>query len=206
VAELERQIVSKIESLHFPEEFHKFALKWFRKDHDQDAQKREAIISSQQKAYRACVNKIDKLIDMRAGEEITGEQFAEKKSVLLKEKERFQELINDTDHNVNRSVEIAEDLFTFISDAVEKFNTGSIATRRRILSALGSNRSLMDKKLFVNLEETLVPVQKLSGEVDEINKRFEPHKNDMTQEDFERIYSQSSVVSTQQDSNQRPFA
>ncbi len=64
--ELKRQIVAEINSLEIPPEFHSFAMKWFRAENNKEADSRNAIIKAQQKAYNACLAKIDGLTDMRA--------------------------------------------------------------------------------------------------------------------------------------------
>ena len=96
ITELKKQIVTTIEKLEIPPEFHTYALKWFRKKNEQDGQINTTIFASQQKAYDACIRKIHGLIDMRAGNEITVEEFTHRKEELTKEKARLEELIGDT--------------------------------------------------------------------------------------------------------------
>ena len=96
---------------------------------------------------------------------------------------------------ISKCVENAADMFTFIRDAVEKFKNGSFERRRMILVALGQKLLLKDKILSIDLENSLIPTQKLSFEVQEIHERLEPRKSLMKQEDFEQIYSQNPIVS-----------
>ncbi|MBU6426645.1 recombinase zinc beta ribbon domain-containing protein [Patescibacteria group bacterium] len=204
VTELKKQIIKKIESLEIPPEFHTYALKWFRKKNEKDVETNTTILSAQQKAYDACVRKIGALIDMRATNEITSEEFADRKTYLVKEKSRLEELLNDTGDRVNKQLQNADDLFTFLRDVVEKFNTKGFETRRRILSTLGQNLLLKDKILSIDWEKSLLPSQKLAGEVKKIHERLEPTKNKMSQGDLEEIYSKNPIVCAQLESNQRP--
>ena len=204
VTELKKQIVKKIESLEIPPEFHTFALKWFRKKNEQDAVTNSTIISAQHKAYDTCVRKINSLIDMRAAGEITAEEFADRKALLMKEKNRIEELFGDTGDRVNKQVQNADDLFTFLRDVVTKFNTGGYEVRRRILSTLGQNLLLKDKVLSIDWEKSLLPSQNLADEIRQIHKPLEPIKNKMSQGDFEELYLKNPVVCAQLDSNQRP--
>ncbi|MDE2172433.1 MAG: zinc ribbon domain-containing protein [Patescibacteria group bacterium] len=206
VTELKKQIIKKIESLEIPPEFHTYALKWFRKKNEKDAETNTVIISNQHKAYDICVRKINGLIDMRAAGEITLEEFTDRKTPLMKEKARIEELFDDTGDRVNKQVQDADDLFTFLRDAVEKFNTKGFETRRRILSTLGQNLLLKDRILSIDWEKSLLPSQKLAGEVKKIHERLEPTKNKMSQGDLEEIYSKNPIVCAQLDSNQRPSA
>ena len=195
VTKLKEQIVKTIESLKIPPEFHEYALKWFKKKNDQDGQATTTILSAQQKAYDVCVRKIHGLIDMRAGNEITTEEFTHKKELLTKEKDRLYELLNDTDGRVNKSIQVADDLFTFLRDAIDKFNNGGFEVRKRILSTLGQNLSIKDKILCIDWEKSLVSSQKLASEVRSIHERLEPRKRKATQSDIEQTYSKNPIVS-----------
>ena len=206
VTELKKQIVKKIESLEIPPEFHTYALKWFRKKNENDATANITILSAQQKAYDTCIRKINALIDMRAANEITSEEFADRKTSLSKEKNRLEELLGDTGDRVNKQLQNADDLFTFLRDVVMKFTDGGFEVRKRILSTLGQNLSLKDKILSIDWEKSLLPSQKLAGEVRKIHERLEPAKNKMSQGDLEEIYSKNPMVCAQLDSNQRPSA
>lgn len=189
--ELKRQIVQAIESLQVPPEFHEFAMKWFRKQNEKEAESRVTILTSQQRSYETCVKKLSALVDMRLAGEITAEEFAQKKSFLTREKVRLEELLSDTGRSVNRWLETAEDLFAFVRDAKENFEHGTLEVRRRILSTLGSNLLLKDKKLHIDLENALLPMQTVSKAVKAVHRRLEPLKKPINKEDFERHYAQS---------------
>ena len=66
-------------------------------------------MKNQQQEYQECLKKIDNLIDMRAGNEITEQQFKDKKSKLVQEKIKLQELLKDTDKRVDDWLERAEE-------------------------------------------------------------------------------------------------
>ena len=54
-------------------------MKCIREENEKESQDRNHILESQQQAYNACVKKLDAFIDMRAGGEITEEEFLQKK-------------------------------------------------------------------------------------------------------------------------------
>ncbi len=192
---LKKQIVQAIESVNIPPEFHSYAMKWFRKRNEEDTTVNTTILTSQQKAYNVCVKKIAGLIDMRAGGEISEQEFGEKKTLLLKDKSRLEELLADSGDRVSKQVQNADDLFTFARDAVTKFNKGPIDTRKRILSTLGSNLVLKDRILRIDWEKSLLPTEKLAHEVRKLHEGLEPPKTLMAQGDFDRMYSESPIVS-----------
>ena len=199
--ELEKQIVHTIGTLEIPPEFHSFAMKWFKHEHDKESTSRNAVLGSQQKAYNAAVAKIDSLIDMRANGELAEEEFRAKKEIALKEKARLSEAIGDTDRRVDAWLQVGDEMLTFIEHAQRKFNTGTLETRKRILSTLGSNLIIKDKKLSINLDETLFPMTKCSGDIKAIKERLEPLNTLEKQGQFEQMCSESPLVLPIRDSN-----
>ena len=192
--ELKRQIIAEIESLEIPSEFHSFAMKWFRELNQEEAQSRNAVVKAQEKAYKACLAKLDGLTDMRAGGEISPEEYAEKRALLVAEKERLAKDFQNTDERVDRWLQTADEVFTFVEEAKWKFENGGLEVRRQILSTLGSNLVLKDKKLMIDVDKCLFPLKKVSKEVKAIHARFEPLNTVEKQKDFEQSCLESPTL------------
>jgi len=173
---LKAQIMRLLDEIQIQTDVQEFASKWFRSKHGGQVAARNAIMTSQRAAFEECVGKINELIDMRAAREITQDEFLPKKTSLLKEKLRVEQLLADSSQQVDRWLETADEMFSFVLDAKKKFQTGPFETRRRILSTLGSNPLLKDKKLSIDLQNSLVPVKTLARVQGPISDRFEPPK------------------------------
>ncbi len=158
---LKEQIVAEIDSLEIPPEFHSFAMKWFQAENRKEAESRNAVVQSQQKAYKACLAKIDGLTDMRAAGEIGPEEYAEKKVKLLAEKKRLDGHYENTSERVERWMQTGDEMFTFIEEAKWKLEKGNLQVRRSILSALGSNLIIKNKILSIDREQCLFPIKKI---------------------------------------------
>jgi hypothetical protein len=193
-AELKKQIIAEIDSLEIPPEFHSFAMKWFRAENKKESGSRNAIVEAQQKAYKACLTKIDGLTDMRAGGEIGPDEYAKKKTQLLAEKERLSESFSDTDQRVDQWLKTADEMFTFIEEAKWKFTNKDLEVRRKILAALGSNLLIKDKKLSIDTEKCLFPIKKVSKEVRAIIAPLEPLNTVEKQGRFEQKCSESPTL------------
>jgi site-specific DNA recombinase len=165
-AELKKQIIAEIDSLEIPPEFHSFAMKWFRAENKKESGSRNAIVEAQQKAYKACLAKIDGLTDMRAG----GEQ------------------------RVDQWLKTADEMFTFVEEAKWKFTNKDLEVRRKILAALGSNLLIKDKKLSIDTEKCLFPIKKVSKEVRAIIAPLEPLNTVKKQGLFEQKCSESPTL------------
>ena len=70
-----------------------------------------------------------------------------------------------------------ERAFNFACHAKEAFTKGNIETKKKIAMALGSNWTLMDKKLRVSPSKWLVPIEKGYPALEREYFRFEPIKN-----------------------------
>lgn len=174
VQDLEKQIADILENLSIPPEFNEWAMSWLKQENHKEAGDRNTILQTQQKAYNECVKKIDNLIDMRAGGEITEQQFKDKKAKLIQEKIKLQELLKDTDKRVDNWLERAEEALMFAQHAKLAFENGSLQRKREILNALGSNLLLKDRKLRINLENCLLPMQRIHSALGKKKSRFEP--------------------------------
>ncbi|GAH75790.1 unnamed protein product, partial [marine sediment metagenome] len=130
--ELEKQITKILERIEIPHSFYRWAIKQLEKENKEELKDRNLIIGNQRNAYDNCVKRIDKLIELRMNDEITQDEFLKKKSELLKEKERLNNLINDTDGRITKSAEMAEIVFSFARDARKKFQTGTLDEKKQI--------------------------------------------------------------------------
>jgi DNA invertase Pin-like site-specific DNA recombinase/predicted metal-binding protein len=201
VKDLEDQITKKIASLKIPAEVHEFAMKWFRKENEKVGNERQDILKNAQNAYQNTMTTINGLIDMRARGEIDEENYRNRMESLKREKNRLESLTADIGNQAERWMTIADDAFTFVERALEKFEKGSPDVRRRLFMKLASNRTLIDKKLNVDVEETLVPMEIMRDEdirIRDATRTAEKSTNIRSLEDF---YLESPVMLPTSDLN-----
>ena len=199
-----RQIVAVLEGIRIPPEFYRWAKKWFRERHSEEVRSRDAVYDSQERTYQACVRKLDALIDMRAAGEITADEFAAKKSAAMQKKLRMEELLADTSRRQNLWLEVADDALTFARDAHVRFAEGSFEQRRRILAALGSNLSLIDRKLDFDRENSILALQEVASRVQDLDARFEPREVLENKGQIEHLYARCPTLLRGSDSNRQP--
>ncbi|MCD6318713.1 recombinase family protein [Candidatus Aerophobetes bacterium] len=192
--ELEKQITELLDKIEIPPEFYQWAIKQLKEDSKKEIEDRNKILENQKRAYKNCVKKIDRLIEMRMNDEVSEEEFRKKKKELLEEKVKLQELLNDSDNRVTKWIDKAETVFNFARDAKKKFEKGSLEEKRQILSALGSNLFLKDKKLRITVEKPFLLIEKAAKEVKVIHERLEPLKKPVNTEEIEKIYSQNPIL------------
>ena len=200
--ELKKQIVQVIDSLEIPPEFHTFAMKWWKSENGKEKESRDMIVETQQRAYRACLAKIDNLTDMRADKEIDAEEFLRRREPLFFEKKRLEALFAGTAQRIDGWMKKGDDMFAFIDGAKDRFTNGTLQDRKDILTALGSNLLIKDKILSIDIEKCLFPIKKVSKDVLAIKQQFEPINTLEKQGQFEQMCSNNPVVLPDLDSNQ----
>ncbi|MFC1802328.1 recombinase family protein [Patescibacteria group bacterium] len=201
---LKKQIVANLGSIEIPKSFHKWAVGVLKSQNEVESVSRDKILGNLNSEYNQIVKKIDNIIDMRAGGELTKEEFETRKNNLTTEKLRLSNLLKDTDQRIDSWLEKAERYFDFAENVTERFNNGDLEIKKGILFALGSNLLLKDCKITIYLSEPLKIIKKMSSEVKEINRMFEPQKSVENKRTLGDLYSQSPVLLRRQDSNLRP--
>ena len=93
---------------------------------------------------------------------------------MIQEKIKLQKLLKDTDKRVDNWLERAEEALMFAQHAKLAFENGSLQRKREILNALGSNLLLKDRKLRINLENCLLPMQRIHSALGSKKSGFEP--------------------------------
>lgn len=193
--ELEKQIASELAGLEIPVDFKDWALARLRDMNAQEVVDREHVYGGQRREYDACVRKIDNLIDMRANNELDEQEFRDRKTALLSEKERLQQYLRDTDRRVENWLDIAERGFNFAEKARELFaTTKDLEVKKGIFTALGSDFILKDRKLHITLDNLLAPIKKAAEAIRNQPARLEPFKNGVNQKENGPSYARNPVV------------
>jgi len=191
---LETQILEILNQIEIPAEFHDWAMNWFRKESEEEAESRNKILKNQQKKYNDCVKEIDGLISMRAKGELDEENYKRKINFLNQEKDRLQELLEDTDDRVNKLIVKAEKVFTLARDSKKEFETGNLDAKRRILQDIGSNLLLKDGKLHVSIQKPLIHIGQAAPVAWQLKRRLEPVKTGEYQAKLEELYSKNAFL------------
>jgi len=188
--ELESQILSVLGKITIPPQFREWAIKQLKEEHSKEEIDRTEITKAYRQSLDACTKKLDGLFNMRLNEEISAEEYAQKKSNMIKEKQKYEGLIADTQSRIETWFERAEDTFTFAQTAQQRFEAGTLEEKRYVLSCLGSNLVLTGKKLRIQLNKSLALIQDVAPEVQGIHRRLEPAQVTATIADWDALYAQ----------------
>ena len=194
-SELQKQISIILGQVELPNDFCEWALDILKSNNIIEAKDRTEIISTQRKEYDKILRKLDTLIEMRAGGDITDEEFTKSKTLFLEEKHRIEMLMNDVGQRADNWLDQVETYFDFAQNAKQTFDTtDSIEVKKGILMFLGSNLTLKDKKLNVALEKPLILIKGASLEVKAMYERLEPLKNAVVNTDMRDLYPLNPIM------------
>jgi DNA invertase Pin-like site-specific DNA recombinase len=191
---LEKQIDDFLSRLQIPPEFHEWAVEELKLLHEREKGDRNALIFNHRKQYEDCVAKLDKFAELLLADRISHEMYKIKETELLKKKQALNGLLNGDDKRIDDWLVRLESTLTFAQRAREEFQNGDIAKRRQILTALGTEHILKDKQIFIQTEEPLIVLQKMSTEEKKIRQTLEPQKDVANKEHIKKFYSKSSTM------------
>lgn len=127
----------------------------------QEESKASSSLSRQlQDKLKSFDDKLETLIDLYIGKEITSEEYQRKKAKLLNEKKDLQEKAGEIEKAGGGWLEPARAFITTCNQASSVAWQGNLAPKRDFLKILGSNFKIFDRTLLFTIEK---PFSLVSG-------------------------------------------
>lgn len=208
VKKLEDQIQEILQSIVIPEEFIKFAIEVIDNDVEGDTKKNREFIETYKRELHSLAKKNDKLMEMKLGDLIDEEEFKNKKSEYKKREFELRTLIEDFESKDSHTSTGVNDLLLFGRIAADAFQNATLEEKRIILSSLGSNLLIKDRKLQIQFEKPLSLLKDISSSVKgkRVKKdRLEPAQVVIKKGTYSYKDTINPLVLREQDSNLQPF-
>lgn len=180
---LQDQIEEYIQKITLPKEFITWALDIIKEEHQEILHEQESRQNDIDRQLVRLEDEYNGYMKMRASNEITDEEFKDKRSVFLLKKQVIMEERTSWSDDKNNWYENLENVFNFSENIHKVFLNGTDLQKKEIVFALGSNLTLIDKKLFISLTKPLLWVSELSEMVNSIMSTIEP-KNPLWEKDL----------------------
>jgi len=180
--ELEKQINENLARICISQQFKEWAIKYLHELHEKEAASQFEIIQSQQKAYQECVQEIDNLVKLKTapsnadGSCLSDEEYGRRRVELLKMKQKLEELLNDVGYQAEQRLKLCEQTFEFACAVQERFAKGDPKTKKAILTTMGSNLILKDKKLLIEAKKPFFILGNTLSHEDPVISPIEPEK------------------------------
>jgi DNA invertase Pin-like site-specific DNA recombinase len=180
VQKLESQIADILDTITIPENIKEWALEVLTLKATQTAADRAPIIESLRQSNTDCQLRLNNLLQLKIspqntnGELLSDTEFAEQRSALQREMEDIQRKIARVENDPDVWLINCAKTLNFACYAKKHFLNGTLKEKRAILSALGSNLTILDQKLSISLFSHFEFMQKMQQLIPAQNSRFEP--------------------------------
>lgn len=184
--ELEKQIDQVLASLTIDEDYLDLALEYLREHEELEFEREDKVKDSLRDAYDDIEQHIKQLNQeytspLNKGYDLyTPEEFKLEKTRMRKERAKLKQELDASETRVDNTLELSEKTFEFCTYARHHFNNGDLRTKRNILSSLGSNIVLKNKKVRIEPLYPFLLVQKFISEQKEKDQWLEPRSDRST--------------------------
>jgi len=166
LAALEKQILWYLKRIEISQPFFDLAKAEIHRQYANEAAEAQKIQAVREQGLAKTENELANLTKMRYRDLIDDQTFVSERDSLQVQITRLKhELTHNTSHVIHY-MELTEQAFGFALKAKEKFKTGTLKEKKEILTTLGSNFFLQDKKLLIEavewvkvLEQSLQPLR-----------------------------------------------
>ena len=175
--EIERQIAERLQDMYVPPEAVQRACKIIEKRSVTAEESMEVQRASLEKAIRGCDEKLATLIDLRLRGLIDDQDLVARREEMQKEKIGLEEELSGLDRQ-DGWFEPVMNVISFGSRAAAWFLAGDDTLRKAILKTVGSNLTLINRKLNVeavfpySIQAESVPLLTLCSIVNDVRTRY----------------------------------
>lgn len=177
LADLEDQIKLEFEKYTIHPKFLEWALDTLNKNNDREIEDRSKIYETQHKDLIKTQDELDNLTRMRYRGQVEDDFYTKESNHLKGKITRLQENLRHTESRAEQWIELTEKTFKFSLYARKWFDEGDLHIKKEIFSALGQNFNIKDKKLYINQNEWLIPIEKSYPELKTRFESLELNKN-----------------------------
>lgn len=196
IKDFEDEIDKELLKINIDDNYLNLAIEYLNERDENDIKTEKTINESLQKTFNEAQARL-----VRLNQEYTStankdygiyspEEFRNEKTLIKKEIESIKKQIGDCEDRVDKTLELSEKTFNFCAYARYNFDKGDLQVKRNILSALGPNITLKDKKLKIDLLYPYLAIEKYMSEQKLINVPSE-HKNILTTKGKEAVSTTS---------------
>ena len=171
--ELERQIEQEIKKFIILPQFKEWVEETIGETDKKDFEERINILGSLNKTLEDVEEQLHELIQMKCKKQIDDEQFKAESELLKKEKENLRGKLREAEKRADEHQEDIEKGFNFATYGRIWFIEGDYETKRDILFSFGSNLTLKDGEVQLNIPNWLEPLVEKYPPLEAEYKRLE---------------------------------
>lgn len=203
--ELEERIKEEITKYSFDKDFLRWTLEVMKDNDVIEVQTKDDIKENVAKTLESKQEELKKLIQMATKGFISDEEFKESRTELDKLINNMKSQLNEKESDKNKDLmNLTEKAFIFSTYALVGLRNGDKRKRKEIAKGLGMNRTIKDKKLFIEANEWYKEIRKGYFSIRKVLAQYEPElcSKQRTIDDFPAL---RSILRGRWDLNPRPL-
>lgn len=151
--DMKDQLAKDISMVVIDKEVWELGIKLLKKKHGEESKNNMTQLNHLQSKYRSFQDRLNRLIDMRANEELTKEEFLLQKEMLLKEQARIKSLVHDNESSSHNWLELTEKFLNTAFYARDTLDNGLEEEKRDLITDVGENLLLRDKRVVFSFKQ-----------------------------------------------------
>lgn len=175
--ELERQMDQFLGRIRITPAFHEWAIKNINRVRENEETFQAAQVDALRKAHDNCQKKLNNLLELRISPEnmdgslLSDEEFRNRRASLMQERDLHSERLKQADQSADKWADILAEAFDTALNAQQKFEEADTKERKLILSRIGANLILDQKKLDLQAKRKYIAFVKRAPEALELEVR-----------------------------------
>ena len=167
--EINSQIENILKRIHIPENLIDLALKEVQEECVTDKEKRENVLMNNQEEYKSLSKKLQVLTEKNISGVIDDEEYVRMRDEIKSQMRVINSVLTENEESRDIWMNKVKNRLSFAERALDTFRNGSIDVKKSIITELGTNITILNKKVYIDFD----PILKLF-----INK---PAKDDLEQ-------------------------
>lgn len=179
---LEEQVAGYLNRLSVPADILQWALAALAEIERDGIAEAQQLHETQNRTLNECLIRLDNLIRLKTapanvdGALLSDEEYERQRLVLLTEKASLEAQLGDGHGQLQDAVEDTKEMLQFAHLARESFASGDDDTKRQIVTAIGSNLTLLDRKLCIQGHKPFQIIEHSLLGSESAPEGFEPEK------------------------------
>lgn len=153
IKDFERMILNAVSKITIDKEAWELGIQLLKEKHKQETNTNLNQLKHYELEYHTLQEKLNRLVDMRADEELTKEQFMDQKNTVVKDIAGVEARINDTKLSARSWLQLTEEYLNTAFNAKDIMQDGTAEEKRKLILAVGENLILKDKVLQFSFKQ-----------------------------------------------------
>ncbi len=151
--QLEVQLFTSISKIQIDRKMWKLGISLLKEKHQNQTTQNSGILKEYRTQLTNLESRLSGLINLRADNEISKEQFFERKGSVLNDQAKVRSLIKDFEQSARNWIEQAEQFLDVAFNCKDIINNRSAEEKRKLILEVGQNFLFMDGKLTFQMKK-----------------------------------------------------